>query len=174
MWIFAGKIPANSWIFAPRGPIQSSPTGYGWTPHADGLPGLEAFAGPAAALMGAFHSWRLQTGAPEEPPDVMGFSQGAAMAYALAAYYPDQVGRVIALAGYLPEAPEMPGRYAALRGKKIYIAHGTLDETIPVQLAQSAAQTLEEAGALVTYCQSEIGHKLSASCLKGLGVFAES
>lgn len=93
------------------------------------------------------------------------------MAYALAAFYPQRVHRVIALAGFLPLEETLPGRYAAARGKKIYVAHGTQDETVPVSLAQEAVRTLQDAGAEVVYCESEVGHKLSAPCLRGLTQF---
>ena len=101
----------------------------------------------------------------------MGFSQGAAMAYALAAYYPQMVKRLVALAGFLPPDETMPGRYTALQGKKIYIAHGTQDDTVPVAMAQECKKTLESVGADVTYCESDVVHKLSAPCLKGLESF---
>jgi hypothetical protein len=36
-----------------------------------------------------------------------------------------------------------------------------------------AAKWLKENGANITFCKAEIGHKLSADCLKGLGKFFE-
>lgn len=174
MWVFAHNLPRDSWYFAPRGPVQDEESGYGWLPHSGSLPPLADFEQPAHALMQAFLTWAKDTGAPVSPLDVMGFSQGAAMAYALAAYYPQQVHRIIALAGYLPVDAPMPGRYAALDGKRIYIAHGTRDETIPVQNAQEAVHILQTCGAQVTYCESDAGHKLSAGCLKGLSAFVRA
>ncbi len=171
MWIFARKIPASTWIFAPRGPVQAPQSGYGWLPHTGSWPTLEEFGPAADALKAAFQKWREAVDAPQGPFDVMGFSQGAAMTYALAANYPQQVQRIIALAGFLPQADPMPGRYAALAGKRIYIAHGSQDDTVPVQMAQFAVHTLQSVGAQITYCESEVGHKLSADCLRGLENF---
>lgn len=168
MWIFAGKISRNTWLFAPRGPIQAE-TGYAWLPHTGGWHALDEFAAPAGLLMEAFQEWASEAGAPIETFDVMGFSQGAAMAYAMAALYPDRVQRVVALAGFLPR--DSQGRYQALNGKPIYVAHGSEDTTIPVKMAQEAVQTLQAAGADVAYCESNVGHKLSANCLRGLETF---
>ena len=186
MWIFARDLPANTWIFAPRAPLESPEGGYGWMPHAGSLPTLQEFAPVAETLERAFEHWRQDAVARfaasmaatadlpnlvQTPADVMGFSQGAGMSYALAAFYPTLINRVIGLAGFLPKEDPLPGRYAALRGKNVYIAHGSRDETIPVALAQQSVRVLQEAGAQVTYCESDIGHKLSADCLRGLKRF---
>ncbi|RPJ52081.1 MAG: hypothetical protein EHM21_01140, partial [Chloroflexi bacterium] len=87
------------------------------------------------------------------------------------AYHPQPVSHLVALAGFLPPDEPMPGRYSTLRGKKIYIAHGAKDETVPVVMAQEAARTLQALEADVTYCESDVGHKLSAECLRGLEDF---
>lgn len=171
MWIFARGVPDNTWIFAPRAPVRAPGGGYGWLPHEETWPKLAEFQAVAGELMLAFNRWADDMQAPRAPVDIMGFSQGAAMAYALAAFYPQQVNRVMALAGYLPAEDTLPGGYNALRGKQIFIAHGSKDKTIPVHFARDAAHILEGAGAEVTYCESEVGHKLSANCLNQLGDF---
>jgi len=171
MWIFARSLPRDTWLFAPRAPLAAPGGGYTWLPGNGEWPRLDDFSSPAAALMGAFSSWAAETGAPTVAVDVMGFSQGAALAYALAAFYPQQVQRVIALAGFLPIEDSLPGRYRNLSGKHIYIAHGVKDTTVPVEKAQQAVSILQNAGGNVTYCKSDVGHKLSAACLKGLGAF---
>ncbi|HEY9527377.1 MAG TPA: hypothetical protein VIR02_09860, partial [Anaerolineales bacterium] len=58
-----------------------------------------------------------------------------------------------------------------LEGKPFFIAHGTKDETISIQRARESMEILERAGAQVTYCEDEVGHKVSASCLRGLKDF---
>jgi phospholipase/carboxylesterase len=171
MWIFTRSLPENYWIFAPRGPVPAEEGGYGWLPREENWPSLASFQGIADALLDAFRHWAARVHAPREPFDVMGFSQGAAMACALAAYHPQPVNRVVALAGFLPKDDPMPGRYSGLRGKKIYIAHGTQDDTVPVEMAQESVRTLQSVDANVTYCESSVGHKLSADCLKGLEDF---
>lgn len=168
MWIFARKVPDNTWIFAPRGPVQA-PSGYGWLPRDGNWYDLKTFQTAAEQLMEAFRHWSADARAPQTALDVMGFSQGAAMAYALAAYFPQQVARVAALAGFLPA--DSAGAYDALHGKPVFIAHGTQDRTVSIQKAREAAQILQNSGAHVTYCESETGHKLGAACLRGLEAF---
>jgi len=177
MWIFARKLAKHRWVLAPRGPVSAPEGGFGWLPHrtAGGeWPILADFQTAADQVMAALPGWLEQAGVPravqEKPLDLMGFSQGAAMALALAAFYPRQVERVAALAGFLP-APAGAVALTVFSGKKIYIAHGTQDETVPVSMAQESARILQSAGAQVTYCESDAGHKLSLSCAKGLEAF---
>jgi phospholipase/carboxylesterase len=173
MWIFTHNLPPNTWIFSPRGPVAAPEGGYGWVPRVEenAWPALSDFEEIARALMGAYRHWSGRNQTQYLPLDVMGFSQGAAMAYALATFYPRQIDRLVALAGFLPTDGQPPGRYSALNGKKIYIAHGTQDDTVPVQMAHEAVQVLQEAGAQVTYCESNVGHKLGVECLRGLREF---
>jgi phospholipase/carboxylesterase len=179
MWIFTNRLPSNLWMFAPRAPYASTIGGYSWLPPevrqgrpSDGfLPDLDEFRPVADRLLQAFEHWTVKAGAPSDTFDVMGFSQGAAMCYALAAFYTQRVGRILALAGFTPRSEPAPGAYTALAGKPLYIAHGSKDETVPVQLAQQTVRMLQSVGADVTYCESEVGHKLSAQCLKGIESF---
>jgi phospholipase/carboxylesterase len=179
MWIFTRSLPGGLWMFAPRAPYPAEDGGYSWQepggrqgkPSEGHLPELEDLRDVCKRLLEGLAEWAQQTGAPVENIDVMGFSQGAAMAYALAAFYPERIGRVLALAGFAPKATTEPDPYAALKGKKIYIAHGSQDETVPVALARETVRMLQDIGADVTYCESEVGHKLSAQCLKGVEAF---
>lgn len=176
MWIFTRGLPKNAWILSPRAPIAWPKGGYSWVNRSqEELPALNDFVNVAHQLHEAFERWLSITNAPRSSFDVMGFSQGAGLAYTLAALYPQRVSRVIALAGFLPRdesaADGEPGRYRSLKEKPVYIAHGTRDETVPVQLAREAVDTLQAAGARVTYCESDVGHKLGADCLRGLDKF---
>ena len=101
---------------------------------------------------------------------VTGFSQGAAMTYALLFLFPTRINRAAALAGFLPEVPPGFDR-SALNGKPVYIAHGTRDETIPVEEARQAAEFLNSAGADVSYCENSGGHKLPTNCFSQLTHF---
>lgn len=171
MWIFARNISRMYWVIAPRGPITDS-SGYSWIEQSSALwPSLMDFSSPTASLMRFLDNWRKENNVQSSTLDVMGFSQGAALAYALTAFYPQAVERVIALAGFLPQDDNLPGRYQAVVGKSIFIAHGSQDKTVPLTMAKDAVQTLSACGAKVTYCESNTGHKLSANCLRKLEEF---
>jgi predicted esterase len=50
----------------------------------------------------------------------------------------------------------------------VFVAHGTKDEMVTVERARASMQLLEQAGAEITYCEDEVGHKLSKDCLRAL------
>jgi predicted esterase len=48
------------------------------------------------------------------------------------------------------------------------VAHGERDEIVRMDRAYHAVDVLEQAGAQVTGCFDDVGHKLGASCFRGL------
>jgi predicted esterase len=46
-----------------------------------------------------------------------------------------------------------------------------MDEMVNVQIARRSVELLKQAGADVTYCEDEVGHKLSAGCQRALETF---
>ncbi len=171
MWVFARSLPADTWVLAPRGPFKA-PTGYGWN-TVDRLSGqrYSDYARSAQMLVEQLSFWRQRFRLPDTPVDLMGFSQGAAMSYSLLIGYTDQVGKTAALAGFLPAGAEEEIYAGQMDGKQVFIAHGSRDDTVPVQAARRAAEALERAGAGVIYCEDDVGHKLGASCNRGLTTF---
>jgi phospholipase/carboxylesterase len=103
--------------------------------------------------------------------DLVGFSQGAALAYSLALAYPQRVRAIAGLSGFAPGGVETFVEGQPLSGVPCFMAHGTQDELVPLRRARLARQILLEAGAQVTLCEDDVGHKLSASCFRGLETF---
>jgi phospholipase/carboxylesterase len=99
--------------------------------------------------------------------DLVGFSQGAALAYTLTVLYPDSVHRLAALSGFLPAGAETLLLARPVVGKPVFVAHGRQDNLVPVEQARRSVALLKEAGAQITYCETEVGHKVSAECLRG-------
>ena len=104
----------------------------------------------------------------------VGFSQGAALAYTFALLYPEGVSSLAGLSGFLPDGALTLAKGQPLKRKPIFLAHGTQDELVPVKRARQAVKLLEQAGAQVTYCEDDVGHKLSVSCFRGLESFFRS
>ena len=93
------------------------------------------------------------------------------MAGALALPYPDRIARVAILAGFVPPGVETLASPHLLDGIPVFVAHGTLDELVDIERGREAGRLFEPAGARVTFCEAEIGHKVSAGCLRGLETF---
>lgn len=174
MWVFARNLSPRYWMMAPRAPHPSGTTGYTWRPLHDsdfGKPTLDQLRSPAEALIRLIDAYQASVGIEADPFDVMGFSQGGVMSSVLAFLFPQRVRKVGILAGFVPSGLEAlaPGR--PLEGKSIFVAHGTKDETVTVERARMSIGLLEGAGAQVTYCEDEVGHKVSAGCLQALKNF---
>jgi phospholipase/carboxylesterase len=171
MTVFAKAAPANYWLVAPRGIYQSDQGGYSWfREQGTTWPWVDDFRSAMEALLELLTSDIFPEVIPKQV-DVMGFSQGAGLAYALAFLYPQKVRKIAGLAGFLPEGCEALARNQPLQGKKVFVAHGRLDELVPVEMGRHCAFILKEAGGEVEYCEDDVGHKLSKACFGGLKKF---
>lgn len=174
MWVFARDLPTHYWIIAPRAPYTTSPSGYSWRPPQLGTenpPSLEQLRPAAEALIKLVDAYQLSAGIEASVFDVMGFSQGAAMSNLLAFLYPQRIRKTGILAGFVPSGLEKLVAQRPLNGKPFFVTHGTKDETVPVDRARASIEILEQAGAHVTYCEDEVGHKVSLNCLHALRSF---
>jgi phospholipase/carboxylesterase len=171
MWVFARNLPQHYAMLAPRAPHPTQPGGYSWRPFTGedfGRPTLAQLRPAAEALIDLIAAYQASAGIEAPEFDVMGFSQGAAMTSLLAILYPERIRKIGILAGFVPSGLEdlLPQR--PLAGKTIFVAHGTQDTTVPVDRARASIALLEQAGAQVTYCEDEVGHKVSLTCLQAL------
>jgi phospholipase/carboxylesterase len=174
MWIFVRNFPSDYWMLAPRAPHAAQPEGFSWRPFKPGTretASMDDLRPATQALIKLVDAYRVQEDLAEEPFDVIGFSQGAALTNALALLYPQRVRRIGVLAGFVPKGAEDLVAGRVLAGKPFFVAHGTLDEMVKVEYARQSVHLLEQAGAQVTFCEDEVGHRLSASCLQALEAF---
>lgn len=176
MWVFARGLPPDYWIIAPRAPHPLESGGYSWRPpHPEtfGRPSLEMLKPAAEALISLVDGYSSSVGVDAKQFDVMGFSQGAAMVNVIGLLHPQRVRKMAVLAGFVPSGMEEIIARRPLEGKSVFVAHGTQDELVTVERARASIELLEQAGAKVTYCEDEVGHKLSAACLRALESFLE-
>ncbi|HSL45319.1 MAG TPA: hypothetical protein VK897_17930 [Anaerolineales bacterium] len=176
MWVFARDMPENYWIVAPQAPhlSQMEQGGYSWRPaqgETEDLPSLEQLRPAAEALIRFVDDYAGSVGLDASTFDVMGFSQGAAMSSLLAFLYPERIRKVGLLAGFVPGGLDGLLSQRPLQGKPFFVAHGTRDETVPIERARSSVEILERAGAEVTFCEDNVGHKVSVTCLRALKKF---
>ena len=174
MWVFARDLPSRYWMIAPRAMHPSDSTGYSWRPQPAsdfGMPRLDQLRAPAEELIRLVDAYQASVGIDAEQFDVMGFSQGGVMSNVLAFLYPHRVRKAGILAGFVPGGLEelVPSR--PLEGKSFFVSHGTKDGTVTVERARESITLLERAGAQVTYCEDDVGHKVSVNCLQALKRF---
>lgn len=177
MWLFGREALPNTLLISPRAPYPSALGGYSWvdekSPHNIHLI-FSHYVDAAKSLKNTLEHFFRNNEIKNFPITIVGFSQGAAMAYTLSILFPDWVKKVAALAGFIPEGFEPYFKPELIRNIEFYIAHGENDQTVPIEKAVAAQSVLEAAGASVKYCTDQSEHKLGASCFRGLGAFFKS
>jgi phospholipase/carboxylesterase len=176
MWVFARNLSSDYWMVAPRAPhsARMEQGGYSWRPpdsEVEDRPRLDQLRASAEALMRLVHDYAGSVGLKADVFDAMGFSQGAAMSSLLAFLYPQRIRKVGILAGFVPGGLEALVSQRPLKGKPFFVAHGTKDEMVTIERARASIEILEQAGAQVTYCEDDVGHKVSVNCLRALKEF---
>jgi phospholipase/carboxylesterase len=98
----------------------------------------------------------------EKNVSLLGFSQGAILSYAIALSHPEKIQKVIALSGYVSE-PIFEKNYKNndFSNLKIFAAHGTVDQVIPVEWAKRTKPFLNGLGIQSVYHEYPIGHGVS-------------
>lgn len=174
MWVFAHNLPAHYWMVAPRASYPAESDGYSWRPPQTGnydqlVP--EKLESAAEALIRLVDEYAASVKIDARRFDVMGFSQGAAVCSTLAFLHPGRIRKTGMLAGFVPSGLEEHLSKRPLEGKPFFVAHGTKDETVRIDRARESIALLEQAGAHVTFCEDDVGHKVSATCLRALQKF---
>lgn len=91
--------------------------------------------------------------------NLIGFSQGSILSYAVALSYPEKVNKVVAMSGYLNlEIVTEDYLKNNLSKLKIFASHGTVDQVIPVDWARKTPSILEKLGVAITYKEYPVGH----------------
>ena len=176
MWVFTRDLPSQYWLVAPRAPYPSQMVqgGYSWYPsrmEREDLPSLEQLKPAAETLIRLVDEYSASVGLDATTFDVLGFSQGAAVSSLLAFLYPQRIGKLGILAGFVPSGLDGLVSRRPLEGKPFFVAHGTRDERVNIERARASMELLERAGAKITYCEDEVGHKVSLNCLRALKKF---
>jgi phospholipase/carboxylesterase len=177
MWFLTKNLKDDYWLIAPRAPYPAPQGGFSWRTFssASTFPPTYEQMRPSAAMLNDFiDRWGIANAVDVSQVDMMGFSQGAAMTVTFALTYPQRVRKFAVLAGFTPGGIGQDMNPRPLEGKSAFVAHGTADEMVPVEMARQTQALLEQAGAGVTFCEAKVGHKVSAECLRALGSFFSS
>jgi phospholipase/carboxylesterase len=176
MWVFAQELSSRYWMIAPRAPhaTQMQEGGYSWRPPQFANMNevsLDLHRTAAEALIRLVDEYAASVGLDASTFDVMGFSQGAAMSSLLAFLHPQRIRKAALLAGFVPGGLNELISQRPLEAKPFFVAHGTKDQMVTIDQARASVEVLEQAGAQVTYCEDNVGHKVSITCLRALKKF---
>ena len=91
---------------------------------------------------------------------LLGFSQGAMLAYALSLNFYDMYKKVIALSGKIQEEIIKPVSDDKYKDHKFYCSHGIFDQTIPITYARKASDWFEKNKINYNYQEFDSQHNL--------------
>jgi phospholipase/carboxylesterase len=101
-----------------------------------------------------------------------GFSQGGAIALQTGLRHAERLGAIVALSAYLPLAETLEAEASdANKPTPIFMAHGTEDPVVPVQLAEDSQRKLELRGYSVEWSTWPMPHSVCAEEVEALGEF---
>ena len=96
---------------------------------------------------------------------LFGFSMGAMISLAASLSHPHRFKGVVAHSGFLPQDDKLNYRWNELDEISFYIAHGSHDPIVPVELSRQTHRRFMQAHANVDYHEYPIQHTISEESL---------
>lgn len=161
---------AHMLVLSVRAPLVLGPMGFGFYQvdfssgkpvfnHAQQLDGQRL-------LLNLMHEASAKYNIPTGQVYLLGFSQGAIMAYDVALTRPSQVRGVLAFSGrMLAESRQHHAPAADIKRVQFFLSHGRHDDKLPAFYADEAIDFLKTLGITPHYAAFEGGHEVSASSL---------
>lgn len=174
MWVFTRNLPESYSLLAPRALHAAEPGGFSWRPNVrDDRSNMriDDLRPAAEAVLNLARRFARAHNLSEEQVDLMGFSQGAALANTIALLHPAAVGQVAVLSGFLPRGAEQLLSFRSLSGHHFFVFHGTQDPMVPIEEARQCVRILQHAGADVIMCEEAVAHKVGAQGMRKLNAF---
>jgi|SRR5690625_1182468 len=114
----------------------------------------------------------LELGVPAERIVLAGFSQGGAIVLHTGLRYSASLAGIMALSTYLPLSARLASeRSTASQSTPIFMAHGQLDQMVPLQVGQRSRDYLLELGQPVEWHDYPIEHQVSMDEIKDIAAW---
>ncbi len=161
MWVFENVLPSSSMAVSIRGMFPVKNGGYQWTNESPSIDLDITKFDDASIFLKSVKDDLVAELKDSIKVVLMGFSQGAALAFAsLGDLKPDGI---VAIAGFLPE-----GNIKHFSSVPVFWGHGIRDDHVPISRAREDVARLRKAGVEVAFCEVDVGHKLGVECAQGL------
>ncbi|MDR0229190.1 MAG: alpha/beta hydrolase [Flavobacteriaceae bacterium] len=164
LFSFATELPEDYYIVSAQAPYQVPPYGYAW--YAINFDeNMNKFSDDNQAIESRDLIVRFIDELVAKYPidntniNLVGFSQGAILSYAISLSYPEKINSVVALSGYFNEAIMKEG-YAEndFSNLAIFASHGTVDQVIPIDWARQTPTVLQSLNIEHEYKEYPVGH----------------
>lgn len=173
MFSFANQLPDKFLVVSAQAPIQLGGNRFAWyqVDFSTGKPvfNFEQAENSRNIIINFIKELKDKHAVDSNEVYLCGFSQGAIMSYCVALTRPDLVKGVASMSGRLLEEikPQIVGK-EQLSHLKIYISHGSTDNTLPIQYATNANSFLHSLGLSPTFNQYNAGHTINKEMLNDL------
>ena len=159
-------LPLEAAVASVRAPIAES-GGFAWFPRIDGIGSPSSANADAAAV--AVLDW-LDT-LHYTSVNLLGFSQGAALALQLIRHAPTRFSAVVAIAGFVPPGNH-PGDPELVRARPpVFWGRGTLDQVIPLDAVERTEAWLPAHTDATIRIYEDLPHAISTVELTDLAAF---
>jgi len=164
LFSFAEEMPEELFIISAKAPYPMQPYGNAWYAiHFDNENGKfsdDIQAIKSRDMIATFIDQVIENYPVDASKiNLLGFSQGSILSYAVALTYPEKIDNVIALSGYINK--EIFGQdYLKndLSQLSFYCSHGSADQVIPIEWARRTKPFFENLGVDFTYSEFPVGH----------------
>ncbi|WP_255577413.1 alpha/beta hydrolase [Elizabethkingia sp. JS20170427COW] len=166
LFSFVPSLPENWLVVSFRAPILSSYGGYAWYninfTDVDQFIDMEQAEEALKEITSNIQDIQQEYGISGKT-HLMGFSQGGILSYALALRNPENYQKIAILSAYpeLKILQNLSRNTKALQELDFFISHGMEDGVIPLDLARTAAELLEDLGIHFSFREYMSGHSVN-------------
>ncbi len=173
------SLPDGFIIVSARAPYTLSPGRYTWfeLSHHLGKPVINAEqAEKSRMVLNTFISQLIERYDIDEHHIYMGgFSQGGIMSYSVGLTFPQKLAGIFILSSrLLPDVKPLIKVGPLLEKLRVFIAHGTNDNVLPIHYAREASEYLREMVPLMDYHEYNMEHRIGIEELADLKSWIES
>lgn len=180
LFSLAPQIPGHFHVLSLRAPFPMAPGAHAWFDFSVEPGGARSIneaqeAESRAVLAKTIEAAAQQLGIPPERVVVGGFSQGGIMALSLLLTQPALMqAAMVWHSRLLPQVLPFAAPPDALRGKQLWLSHGTQDNVIPLAHAQAIAHHMAPLPVTVTYREFPGAHEIRPAELSATVTWLDS
>jgi len=164
LFSFANELPEELFIISVKAPYKMQPYGNAWYAihwdNNDGKFSDDLQAIKSRETIKDFIGEVIEK-YPVNPDNInlLGFSQGSILSYAVALSYPEMINNVVALSGYVNQGILKEGfENNDFSNLDFYCSHGSVDQVIPVDWARKTKPFLDNLNIKNAYSEFPVGH----------------